>query len=249
MYSLCRRHWSTQQLLIDDAESSSEASDQIQDWQFVDLVHNSPMSVKHLHPTEAWAPKDTPTCPRLRRLQCRATVAPGSNQTDEPQGQTQKTEAIRMQRISSAEKTPSFHNHRVASQEELSTHTEAFLQYIEEAAVTLDRASRDRNKSPWWERLLLYLKAVWKDEPQPCRSPSRLLYWHVHALGHEQISSTPIANGEYVVAFDSAILLQQPRQHMSSFYKVLRSLTHATNWSHERLHSPQESRKVIMGVA
>lgn len=156
-----------------------------------------------------------------------------------------------MRRISSStEKTPSFRNHCAASPEEDDARTEAFLQYIEEATATLDKASQEKKRTPWWKRLLLYLTAVWKDEPQPSRCPSRLLYWHVHALGHEQISATPIANGEYVVAFDSAVMLQQPRKHMPSFYKVLRSLNHATNWSHERLHSPQDSsRKLDTGVA
>lgn len=203
-----------------------------------------------MQPTEAWPPKDTPSRPLLRRLQNRATVTPRPDVSDEQQNQTPKTETIKMRRISSpTEKTPSFRNHRAASPEEHEAHAEAFLQYIEEAAATLDKVSRERSRSPWWERLLLYLRAVWRDEPQPSRSPSRLLYWHVHALEHEQISATPIANGEYVVAFDSAIMLQQPKKHMPSFYKVLRSLTHSTNWSHERLNSPQDSRKLYMGVA
>lgn len=170
--------------------------------------------------------------------------------TDEQQDQRANTETIRLRRFSSSiANTPSFRNHRAATPGEQEARAEAFLQYAEEAAATLDKISRERNRSPWWERLLIYLRAVWKDEPQPSRSPSRLLYWHVHALEHEQISDTPIANGEYVVAFDSAIILQQPEKHLSSFYKVLQALTHASNWSHERLNSPQDSRKVYMSVA
>lgn len=207
------------------------------------------MGVTQLQPTEAWVPKDTPSRSLLRRIQHRATVTPTEDLSDEQQDQTAKTEYIRMRRISSAiEKTPSFQKHRVASPEEEEARAEAFLQYIEEAAVTLNKVSRERNRSPWWERLLLYLRAVWRDEPQPSRSPSRLLYWHVHALEHEQISDTRIANGEYVVAFDSAIMLQQPKKHMS-FYRVLRSLTQDRNWNHERLNSPEDSRKVYLDVA
>ena len=128
-------------------------------------------------------------------------------------------------------------------EEDHASHTHAFQLYIEEAAATLDKVSRERNRQPWWERLLVYLRAVWKDEPVPSRTTSSLLYWHVHALEHERISVKPISNGEYVVAFDSAIILQKPERDIPSLYKLLRSFSHATSWSHERLDSPSESRK------
>lgn len=245
MYTLSRRRWSSQEHLNVDAESLTEASDQTEDWKFVDLVHASAMGVTQLQPTEAWPPTDTSARPPLWRLQRRATVTPVSDLSDGQQDHAPKTETLRMRRISSIENTPSFRNHRTASSKEREAHAKAFLQYVHEAATTLDKASRERNHTPWWERLLLYLRDVWSDKPLPPSSPSRLLYWHVHALGHEQISATPITNGEYVVACDGASTLPQPEEYRPHLYKVLQRLTHATNSTHERLASPQNSRKML----
>lgn len=244
MYSLAKRHWRAQLSAITALDT--EVPDPTHDWEFLDIVHTPTTALAEQQPAEAWPPKETLPRPLLRRLQRRATVTPGTEPSDKLQDQTEEIENIRMRKISSSKKdTPS---RRAASPEDNESHTLAFQVYIEEAAATLDKVSRERSRPPWWERVLLYLRAVWRDEPPPSYTSSRLLYWHVHALEHERISVKPIANGEYVVAFDSAIILQRPRKDMPSFYKLLRSFTHATDWSHERLDSPSESRKVYMTV-
>ena len=153
-----------------------------------------------------------------------------------------------MQKINSFKDTESRGTSPAANPDHHDIPTHAFQVYIEEAATTLHKVSRQRSRPPWWERLLVYLRAVWRDEPTPSRTSSKLLYWHLHALEHDQISAKPIANGEYVVAFDSAIILKKPRKDMPSFCKLVRSFTHTTHWSHERLDSPSESRKVYMGM-
>ncbi|MPC64177.1 hypothetical protein E2C01_058288 [Portunus trituberculatus] len=250
MYSLARRHW----------EAHTVVPDSTHDWEFVDIVATSTITLADPQPAEAWPPKETPSRPLLRRLQRRATVTPGAEPAEKSEGQKEfiklekissnkdeiqdQKESIKT-RVSSSKKDtqPPDACPAATPEEDHASHTHAFQLYIEEAAATLDKVSRGRNRPPWWERLLIYLRAVWKDEPVPSRTTSSLLYWHVHALEHERISVKPIANGEYVVAFDSAIILQKPEKDMPSFYKLLRSFSHAVTWSHERLDSPSESRK------
>lgn len=118
-----------------------------------------------------------------------------------------------------------------------------FKRFAQEAIKYLETIAAERRRRPWWERLLLYLRSLWVEEPVTSRRPSKLLFWHVHADEGEHISTTPISNGEYVVTYDSKAALQRPPRTMRTIINIVRNLTHRSP-TQVQLNSPAEVRKV-----
>lgn len=141
-----------------------------------------------------------------------------------------------------ADSSPSPNTNRESMYEPEDLPSHEFRRFAQEAITTLNRLSEERQRRPWWERLLLYLKSIWMDEPILSRRPSKLLFWHIHADDGEHISNTPITNGEYVVTSDSQTVLQRPQRSFRTVMHIVRNFTRPRDADQIRLDSPPESK-------
>lgn len=191
----------------------------------------------------------------LQRLQRRTTsVSPVEPESNIVKSAQKAKESVHMQILQSSpgadkevpvvDSSPTSITQRGSLYEPEDPPSQEFRQFAQDAINTLNKIREERQRRPWWERFLLYLKSIWMDEPIRSRRPSQLLFWHIHADEGEHISNTPITNGEYVVTSNSKEVLQKPKRSMRTIMHIMRNFTRSRDTDQIKLDSPPESKKL-----
>lgn len=182
----------------------------------------------------AWYPEESRSR-RIRRLSRRNTVSPARVSAYE----SFPLEALSFSNGSGDSRPPS-----KPQDEQEAEHRQQFLSFVQEATRTLNKISEERQRRPWWERLIMYLRALWTDEPAISRRPSKLLFWHIDAENGEHLTTEPRSNGEYVVATREAATPERPERSFKAVMTMVRALARNKDPRQVRLNSPANQMKI-----
>lgn len=183
----------------------------------------------------AWYPEESRSR-RIRRLSRRNTVSPARRFS---------YESFPLESLSFSNGNGDSSVPPKPEDEQEAQHRQQFLSFVQEATRTLNKISEERRRRPWWERLIMYLRALWTDEPAISRRPSKLLFWHIDAENGEHLTTEPRSNGEYVVATREPASPKRPERSFKAIMTVVRALAHNKDPRQVRLNSPANQMKIL----